>query len=235
MDKIVRIAICDDEVKQIFLLRKAVERLLSQKNIHSTISEFFSGEALLSSDVCSYDIIFLDVEMKELNGIDTARAIRNVNNILQIVFVTGYTDYVFDGYEVNALNYIVKPFSSEKLSHVLDMALKNLEIREVNYFLLENNIGTFKIPWVNIEYFMSDKRKVHLFAKDSSYEFYGKLDDIENLTPSGFMRIHKRYLVNLSYACGIEGFELILQSGRLPISRQRMKETMISFAKTMLN
>lgn len=230
----IHIAICDDEIKQRYLLELAVGKILKSKNIAYHIYEYGSGESLLKSDICSYDLIFLDVEMKELNGVDTARAIRRENKLINLVFVTGFTDYVFDGYEVQALNYIMKPFKEEKIKAVLDIALANMNESEDTFFLLECEQGTFKIPWENLLYFASDKRKVTAFTRTDNYEFYGKLNDLEDQVPDTFMRIHQRYLANLTHASGIEGQELLLKAIRLPISRQRTKEVMITFAKSML-
>lgn len=228
----IHIAICDDEIKQRYLLETAVGKILKSKNIAYHIYEYGSGEALLKSDICSYDLIFLDVEMKALNGVETARAIRKENKLVNLVFVTGFTDYVFDGYEVQALNYIMKPFKEEKIKAVLDTALGNMN--ESSFFLLECEQGTFKIPWETILYFASDKRKITAFTRNENYEFYGKLNDLESQVPDTFMRIHQRYLANLTHASGIEGQELLLKTIRLPISRQRTKEVMITFAKSML-
>ena len=214
----IHIAICDDEIKQRYLLQLAVEKILKSKNIAYHIYEYGSGESLLKSDICSYDLIFLDVEMKEINGVETARAIRKENKLVNLVFVTGF----------------MKPFKEEKIKAVLDTALKSMNLTEDSFFLLECEQGTFKIPWDSLLYFASDKRKVTAFTRTENYEFYGKLNDLEAQVPDTFMRIHQRYLANLTHASGIEGQELLLKNIRLPISRQRTKKVMITFAKSML-
>lgn len=231
----ISIAICDDEVKQRYLLKTAVEKICYSKKIPFSILEFYSGEAVLSSDIFRYDIVFLDIEMKGMNGIDTAREIRKRNKIVTIIFVTGFSDYVFDGYEVGARGYLMKPFQSAKVKELLEVSLEKMKTDQNEYYLLESARGIYKIPWTQILYFASDKRKVFLYTDSKQYEFYGKLDDLESFAPSEFLRIHKRYLVNLSKATGVEGSELLLTQVRLAISRQRRKETLIYFAKTMLD
>lgn len=231
----IQIALCDDEVKQRYQLQKIIEKELSDRKIDYKILEYGSGESLLAADVCRFDLIFLDVEMAGINGIETARRIRMQNTGVCLVFVTGYADYVFDGYEVRALQYILKPYKVEQIRTVLDTALKQLHERSGSFFYLETDRSFYKIPWEQIRYFSSELRKIHLSAQEREYEFYGRLNDLQSQVPSYFFRVHQRYLVNFYFVQGIENQELILPDIRLPISRSRSKDALIAFAKIMLD
>lgn len=233
----ISIAICDDEIKQRFLLKYAIEAELKAQNKEYELSQFSSGEKLLNSiynDRNGFDIIFLDIEMKDLNGIDTARKIRELNQNVVIIFITGFSDYVFDGYEVKALNYIMKPYKAEKIAMVLKDALKLIYGLEEKFFVIKMKGAIFKVPIEDILYFMSDRRKIILITKYKKYEFYGKMDDIEKQFTGEFVRTHQRYLVNLGYITAVRDTAVIVEGESLPISRQKHRDVMLAFAKQLL-
>lgn len=232
-----RIAICDDEKTQRKRLREITEAYVELQGRRCEIQEFESGEALLmelSGKGTQYDLVFLDIEMKALNGIDTARELRTYSTESILIFVTGFTDYVFQGYEVRALNYILKPYDGEKIRAVLKQALALLQKEQEPFYVVTNGGGTYKVRFRDIFYFQSDRRKIRLCAKGGAYEFYGKLDEIQEMLPDSFVRVHQRYLVNMALAEGMEGMQLLMGGEKIPVSRQRQQETMIAFAKSML-
>ena len=112
VDGLLQIGICDDARESRFQLRVLLERALEGRSAPARLLEFSSGDALLGwmdRHAGELDLVFLDIEMEGTNGMDTARALREADQSLQLVFVTGYSDYVFDGYEVGALGYLLKP------------------------------------------------------------------------------------------------------------------------------
>ena len=120
-----RIGICDDVYDARLVLRSALERILERRHVEGRFFEFSSGEGLLrwlESHAGELDLVFLDMEMGELDGMETARRLRALDVGLQLVFVTGYADHVFDGYSVGALGYLLKPPGAEQLEEVLDRA-----------------------------------------------------------------------------------------------------------------
>ena len=120
-----RIGICDDVYDARLVLRSALERALEARHIQGQFFEFSSGEGLLGwleHHAGELDLVFLDMEMGELDGMETARRLRAADGGLQLVFVTGYADHVFDGYSVGALGYLLKPPTAEQLEEVLDRA-----------------------------------------------------------------------------------------------------------------
>ncbi|MBI6873302.1 LytR/AlgR family response regulator transcription factor [Clostridium aciditolerans] len=232
-----RICICDDEKIQRNELKFIISTELQLRGIDFYIHEYEDGEALIASfskDKNYFDIIFLDIEMDGINGVETARKIRNLNDKVVIIFVTGFVDYVFDGYEVRALNYILKPYKKEKIISVLSEALKQIDTISNRFFIVQFNSNSYKLCIDDIIYFISDKRKVKVITKEDSYEFYEKLDHIEKELPSFFVRIHQRYLVNLKFVLSIENNYVYINSEKFPVSRNRYQDVMIAFAKTML-
>ncbi|HEX3075376.1 MAG TPA: LytTR family DNA-binding domain-containing protein [Lachnospiraceae bacterium] len=231
----IKIAICDDEKQQRSILKAIVSTQLQLLAMEYTILEFDSGESFFSSNRnVNYDIIFLDIEMKAMDGIETAKKIRLSDKNAIIIFVTAYTDYVFQGYEVRALNYILKPYRKDKITEVLKVALEELAISQNQYYAIESKAGTYRLNLPETLYLLSDKRFIHAITLSETIDFYGKLDDLEKVFPPHFVRIHQRYLVNTSYINAIEGNEVYIKDERLPISRAHKQELLIRFAKTML-
>ncbi|MGL4914392.1 MAG: LytR/AlgR family response regulator transcription factor [Romboutsia sp.] len=230
-----KIAICDDEKSQLNLLRSILSIHLDLKGLDYKIYEFNSGENLIDSiSNENYDIIFSDIEMGTLNGVETAKSIRVSNKKSLIIFVTAYPDFVFQGYEVKAFNYILKPYKPEKIGQILDSALEELDHIQDKFYIVESKSKSEKINLNNTYYFTSDKRKINAVTFTGSIDFYDKLDDLEESLPSFFVRIHQRYLININFVSSVESNSLIINGENLPISRGRYNSFMVEFAKTML-
>lgn len=231
-----RIALCDDEAAARETLFVQLEKILDEET-EQIVYEFSSGSSAvrwLKKHPGEIDILFLDVEMPEMNGMETASAIRKFDENLLIVFVTGYADYVFDGYRVGAMDYLMKPAGGELLQGLLERVRKVLYRKRNEHFIVENADGTYRFSLKDILYFYSDRRKVNLVTGEGTYSFYGRLDDVEEKAGAGFVRIHQRYLVNASRVEHIGNSSVELLGTTLPISRA-MKETAAKkIAKAML-
>lgn len=233
----IRIAICDDEVKARHVLKFNLWKVLPDEEKEQVIYEFPSGEKVLSwlrANSGALDVLFLDIEMDGMDGMETAKAIRTFNEELIIIFVTGYADYVFDGYAVGALDYIIKPFSIEKLRDVIKRINIKLYKTEQAIYTVENAQGFFRIPVKDILYFQSDAHKATLVSQARSYEFYRKLDDIEHDLKDGFIRVHQRYLVNASKVERIEDNKVVIDKYEIPMSRSKKKDVMSAFTRIKL-
>ncbi|MBD5503632.1 MAG: response regulator transcription factor [Lachnospiraceae bacterium] len=224
-----RIAICDDETDARDALRIQLEQVLIEET-EEIVYEFSSGvnaASWLEKHPGEIDLLFLDVEMKGLSGMETAEKIRTFNNDLIIVFVTGYSDYVFDGYRVGALDYLVKPVSIQRLMDLFHRVRTKLTREESQTFTIKNMDGTWRFKLCDILYFYSDKRKVTLVTPTGEYPFYAKLDDIEVQLVSHFVRIHQRYLINPAAVDYLRNDSVMLGNTELPCSR-RYKEAAIA-------
>lgn len=169
-----QIGVCDDSQDARLTLRSALERLLEKREIQYRTYEFSSGEGLLGwmgKHQAELDLVFLDIEMKELNGMETAHRLRQADSGLQLVFVTGYTDYVYDGYAVGALGYLLKPTKPQQLDDILTRALSAL-CRDINeVFVCRNGEVSYRIGRKDILYFASDRRQVQCVTAARSYTF----------------------------------------------------------------
>ena len=123
-----KIAVCDDEAEQVEYLAALAGDWAECRGNRVCIRPFYSAEEFLFhyEEEKDCDILLLDIEMRGINGVELAKRLREENDALQIIFITGHPDFIADGYEVGALHYLLKPVSGEKLNQVLDRAEKNL-------------------------------------------------------------------------------------------------------------
>lgn len=233
-----RIGLCDDSAEARFALRCALERILERRAVESALYEFSSGDRLMDwygKHTGELELIFLDIEMEGANGMETAKHLRDADKNLQIVFVTGYPDFVFDGYAVGALGYLMKPPDQTKLDDILTRAMAALHLGAGQVYLCRNSEGMYRIPRASIRYFCSEKRKVTCVADSRSYTFYARLDDVAGELGDGFVRIHQRYLVNAAAVERVNGDEVEMAGGEtLPVSRAHQKDAMLALTRAML-
>ena len=230
-----RIGICDDTAAA-----RENLRLLCLKHFRLEEPEFFefsTGDGAvrwLKGHPGALDLLFLDIEMPGLSGMEAAEAIRAFDREVLLAFVTGYTDYVYDGYAVGAMGCLVKPVAEGKLSSLLDRAAAALEQRAPAVYTLRNAQGMFKIPLREILYAASDRRQVTLTTSRGDYTFYGKLDDVAAQLGAGFVRIHQRYLVNARAVSAVVGASVQVGEARLPISRSLHQQAAMALARAMV-
>ena len=233
-----RIGICDDVYDARLVLRSALERALEKRCVQGEFREFSSGEGLLQwqeHHAGELDIVFLDMEMGELDGMETARRLRSADSGLQMVFVTGYADHVFDGYSVGALGYLLKPPKAEQLEEVLSRAQAALYRDLERAYICRSGDTRYRIPFANILYFISDRRQVTCVTAGRDYTFYGKLDAVAAEVGGGFVRIHQRYLVRAGAVDRMEGSEVVLRDGTcLPVSRSCQPSALLALTRAEL-
>ena len=156
-----KIAICDDDKKLRKDLRHLIEVQLDFMAFAYEIEEYESGSCILEHmDKNEPDILFLDIEMPGMGGMDTAKVLRKFDKKVLIIFVTAYPDYVFQGYEVHAFHYILKPYKKEKIKEVLESAVKELSAQQEQFYMVQQKSGTLRLSIREITYFKSDRRNV---------------------------------------------------------------------------
>lgn len=231
-----RIGICDDESSARDALRFLLERIIIE-DTEDVVYEFTSGSGAvkwLRNHPGEIDLLFLDVEMEGMSGMKAAQELRTFDRNLIIVFVTGYPDYVFDGYRVQAMDYLLKPVQEERLQEVLGRVRVYLNNSQEEQFTFHNSDGIYRLYRSDICYCFSDRRKVTLVTKEKSLSFYARLDEVAACLGKDFVRIHQRYLVNTRAVELITGDDLIISGKTLPISRALKANAMTLLAKAML-
>jgi len=219
----INIAICDDTYEEVEIISSYVSKNLEDLNISFKISTFSEGQDLIeqmSSSRQNFDIIFLDIYMEFSNGIDIARKIREFDKECKIIFITSSKDHAIDGYEVRALNYILKPINEEKLNDAIKIAIESLN-KENHKVVIRNKKGNYKILYKDILYAESKARVVNIYLKSSEViSFYSKLDDfIKTLQDERFLKCHKSFAVNMDYVLKIENNSIFMNNNiTIPIS-----------------
>lgn len=231
----IAVGICDDEAQMRKTLRQPLERTLQLLGQEYRIFEYSSGEELLKRHRKErLDILFLDVEMKGINGMETAGALRKEGAGMLFIFVTAFPDYVFQGYEVHAFHYILKPYKEQKIAEVLEQAVKELDSHAERYFIVEQKAGSRRIPVSRVIAFCSNGRKLTIIMNEEEIEFYGKLDEVCKSLPDYFVRIHNRFLINLNYITAVEKDSLLCTDRKFPISRAYKQPLEVAFARALL-
>ena len=216
-----KIAICDDsDVDRQYVLNM-VNHWASSANHMLHTDTFTSAENFLFhyADESDYDILLLDIEMGAMNGVDLAKTIRKINDTVQIVFITGFPDFIAEGYEVSALHYLMKPVSEEKLRTVLDKAISNLKKAEKRLCITFDR-QTDYIPLSQITYIEAQKQYVMIYTDGKAYRMKSSLADAEKQLDEYFFKCQRSFIVNLRYVKRINGDCVVLKNDEvIPISR----------------
>lgn len=230
----IKIAICDDENIFVDKYIKIINSIKKNRNYNIEISTFNSGEELINHifiNEVKFDLIFLDIIMKEINGIETARKIKEIDELTEIVLLTSSKEYALDAYDVKVLNYIIK--DSQNLESKIDEAIKHCYSKTNDYIIINNKSTIEKIEISKIVYIESNKRKLSIITTNSKYEIYEKLDNIYNKIENyGFIKTHKSYIINMNFIQRIEPKEIITTKGEIiPISRGNINAIKEKFMK----
>ncbi len=191
------IAIVDDEKMILGHIREMIENRKPDCNVTC----FLSGKELLAA-AKPFDIIFLDIQMDGMNGIEAAKEVRKNNADTVLIFVTGIKEYVFEALDIYAFHYLLKPVTEQKFTEVFEQALREAELRKMRrkkqLFINTRNKG-ITIDADNILYIESVSRKVEIHTIQEVIEAYGALGELETQLGRAFYRCHRGYLVNMAH------------------------------------
>lgn len=209
------IAICDDNPADIQYLSGLLNQWAKRGGAVLHTDTFPSAEAFLFcyEEQKSYDILLLDIEMAGIDGVTLARTVRKGNDAVQIVFITGYSDYIAEGYDVAALHYLMKPVGPDKLFQVLDRALERLH-RNEKALTLELSGEVLRIPLHEILYLEVCKNYVTIHGK-RDYTVKKTLGDFLPLLDERFFRLGRSYILNLTRIERITKTEVTLSDSSL--------------------
>ena len=225
----IKIAICDDEANT----RAYLSSLIAAQPYPCEIAEFASAGEYLA-DHRETDLLFLDIELApgRPDGMALAGQLRERAPGTQpvIIFVSGYDRYVFDAFDVGAFQYLLKPVDEKKFARVFARAVEQIKAARENQrrsrvlMLQSANTGR-TVPLDSIYYIESSNHKVVLHLKDGEFAYYAKIRDLELELQGRFFRIHKGYLVNLSYVDGYSKTEVTLTNGeKLLLSKYKYRD-----------
>lgn len=216
-----RIAICDDSETDRKYISGLVNQWATSKEDSVQLSTFTSAENFLFhyEDNSNYDILLLDIEMGNMDGVTLAKNLRQNNDTVQIIFITGFADYISQGYDVQALHYLMKPVEPNKIFTVLDRAVSTLHKSE-KMLVLPADGKIIRLPLKEIQYIEVFSHTLAVVAKSETFRVKMSLSEIEKMLDDSFVRCHRSYLVGLSFVSRLSKTEVILDTGKiLPLSR----------------
>ncbi len=214
------IAVCDDCTADSEYLRSLLQTWADERAVGIATELFPSAESFLFryAEDKQWDILLLDIEMGKMDGVSLAKEIRRSNGSVQIIFVTGYSDYIAEGYEVAALHYLVKPIMSEKLFSVLDRALER-QRQDERILTFTAGGEMIRLPFRAIRYAEVHLNYVTLHA-DEDYTMKRTLSELESTLDERFFRVGRSLLLNLSYVRKTTKTQVYLSEGTvLPLPR----------------
>ena len=218
----IKIAVCDDEHEQAEYMKMLASKWANENNIETTIDMFESAENFKSAwnESQKFDILLLDIEMGGQSGVELAKNLRKTDEKLVIIFITGFADYISEGYDVSALHYLIKPINTEKLYAVLDKALKGLT-KNSNAVFLPADDGDIKVLFDELIYIESFDHFLEITTIREKLTVKMPLYELEHRLGKNFIRCHRCYIVNLKYVKKITRAEITLDSNeKIPLSRR---------------
>ncbi len=216
-----QIAVCDDEQIVCDMVSETVSRWKPDVKVQC----FSSGEALLAA-YDFFDVIFLDIDMQGINGIETGRRIRKKDHETKIIYLTSYRDYVAGAFEVHAFQYLLKPISPAQLTHLLDEIFQYVKKADRRTILdFQTNEGIVCADAAEICYFEFTDRKIRMVTFNGVYTMRGKISSIYDRTSSlGFSMPHKSFVVNFLHVKNVRNLDIILDNGdSIPLSQKKQR------------
>lgn len=226
-----KIAICEDESSQRTKLKEYINKALTENtNKEYEIIEYERGETILEDYPRGVDIIFLDIQMDNINGMDTARKIREFDENVEIIFITGVWEYVQEGYEVRAYRYLIKPVEFENFQKQLCLCISEIEKNRKSYMIATYKGDTNKIAISSILYIETEGRNTIIHTINETYKSNVGINKLEReLENKTFVRCHNSFLINLEHINKIDSSSVKLYNYEVPVSRHKMKELKLRF------
>lgn len=228
-----KIAICDDSTAdQDYIMKLA--HLWAKKMQHTIHTDVFpSAESFLFhyAGHKDYDILLLDIEMGGMDGVSLAKKLRQDNEKIQIIFITGFPDFISEGYEVSALHYLIKPIGEDALAKTLDRAAANLK-KAGRALVFSVNGETFRVNTGEILYVEALAHFCRFNMTEGAFEVRQNFSELEKTLGEGFIRVHRSYLVQISCIKRISKTEVTLDNGdRIPLSRSNYQAVNQAFIR----
>lgn len=221
----IRIAVVEDDDKSRALLVEHLRRYEAEHGLSFEVSTFADGRDILTKYRPIYDIVLLDIQMEHVDGMTTAKRIREVDQDVVLVFITNSPQYAIGGYQVAALSYLLKPVPYGALSEELGRCLDQVAKRERGFLLLSVGTEQHRVNVADILFVESIKHRLVVHTTQRDFSLVGSLTSMEaELAEKDFFRSNNCYLVNLRHVTGVQQSSCVLNGGHdLTISRPRKK------------
>ncbi len=221
----IRVAICDDESRTADQVKKLASDFFREKNVEASIVCFSNGEELLKYDR-NMDIIFLDIRMEGMDGMEAAGKLRHRGFKGAIIFITVLKEMVFQSFEVQAYDYLLKPIGKKQFTKTMERLFVSMKDVSEEKLLVQKGYERSIISFDEIVYAEVIDRKVYLhLASSEVVDFYDRIENLEDRLDGRFFRCHRSFLINLKYLKSYKNGAAYMENGKeIPVSRLRSKE-----------
>lgn len=215
-----RVAIVDDEQEVRDQLTQYIRQFSEDSGVELETIPFSSGDAILQNYAMNYDIIIFDIDMPGRNGMDTAREIRKTDQNVTIIFMTNIAQYAINGYEVDAVDYIIKPIGYYDFSMKFHRTVSKAMQRVDHIIKIDTADGIYRVRMAAILYAEVQSHYLYFHTRKNVYKSRGNIQDAMNeLAPYGFVQTHRSYIVNLKYVDRIKSSEIVVAGESIPVGR----------------
>ena len=224
------VAVVDDDPRDSSLLKGHIESYFEKQQVTAVVKVFRDGlDFIRSTD--AFDIVFLDIQMEKLDGLEAARIFRKINKDSILIFVTNMAQFAIKGYEVEALDFIIKPATMSSIVYVLDKAMKRIDGSSNALFSLKTPEGTVSLSTNDIKYVEVFDHNLVYHTNRGDYTIRGRLSDVvSKLDPERFVLCNRSFIVNLRHVSNIAADYLTIEGTRIPVSKSHRKELMKRFS-----
>lgn len=227
----IRIALCDDELDELGLLQNVIKQYEGERNLSFRISSFRNGEELLGNWE-NFDVIFLDIKMGGMDGMETAKKIRKKDKQVEIIFITSHIGYTKEALAVHAFDYLEKPVNKETIYQQLDEVLEKISQNKQVYArkkdIVEINAGknTIRFAVDDIYYFERNDRKIRAVTKRGNYIVNETISSLEQkLKAYDFVMPHQSFVVNINHMQDYFKDEIVMTNNdTIPVAQKRSSE-----------
>lgn len=220
----ITVSICEDETYLVSELQRLLDEYCRLKDIPLSISTFPNGEKLLLSGRTS-DIMLMDIKLPGHDGTDIVRRLRELGCGSQVIFITAYPQYVFQAFDLDAVHYILKPVTAEKLFPALDKAIKRVSPEREKTLLIVSGTRVSRVPFQDVLYCEAGDHRIMIHTLAETFQFFGTLDAVHNRVDERFFRAHKSYLVNMDHVIEKQtGYAIMTGGDRVLIARRKQRE-----------
>lgn len=220
----ISVSICEDEAFFASELGKLLDLYCGLHETRFSVSTFSNGEKLLVSRQIP-DIILMDIKLPGRDGMEIVQRLRGLGGGSQVIFITAYQKYVFQAFDLDAVHYILKPVTAEKLFPALDKALKRISSDGGKTVFVSNGTGASRIPLRDILYCDAMDHRITVHTLAETFQFFGSLDAVQEQLDGRFFRSHRSYLVNMDHVIEKQtGFAIVAGGDKVLIARRKQQE-----------